>query len=181
MSRRRRGKMDWKQQRGEEADQWVPVSQGWLTGIEGRRFHCCLLFSCVSLFTFPWEAPPIDTHKYDQHTCMQTMEASPKTGGEVWTEKGMHLLGAGFFNLWLIIIWPDKGRGWGNSSVGLDCNLLCFSFPLQSNVRAEQRPNRGTGCLHVWRRPSLLVLLHNMRFFNGEGLHSADSNRAMRV
>lgn len=134
MSRRRRGKMDWEWRRREEADQGAAASRGWLIGIVGRRFHCCLVFSCFEVvcfsFYWPWRSSSTThTYKHNLHTYMQALGTPPEAGAEKWSEKGIHLLGAELFNLWLIIIWPHKGRGWGNSSVGLDCNLLCFSFP----------------------------------------------------
>lgn len=60
--------------------------------------------------------------------------------------------------------------------------LIVFFLPVRSNVRAEQRPNRGTGCLHVWYcGPSPLELLHNKKGSKRKGPRSAELHRARGV
>lgn len=99
--------------------------------VEGSLLSCVWLFLGlhISLFTSSREVPHTYTHTYIyDHTCRlwgRLLRQVPRNGHR----KASICFGTELFNLWLIIIWPYKGRGWGNSSAGLDCNLLCFSFP----------------------------------------------------
>jgi len=112
----RRGKMDWEWRRGEKADQGANASQGWVIGITGRWFHCCLVFGRFWVLLLFLLAPrKLLHHTHIQtlptHAHMQALGTPPEAGAEKWAKKGIHSLWAELFNLWLIIIWPHKGRG----------------------------------------------------------------------
>lgn len=151
MSRRRRGKMDWKQRRREEADQGVPVSQGWLTGIEGRRFHCCLLFSCFGALCFSFYFPLRSSSNW--HTQIWPTHMHANYGGASYDRwRGMGWERHAFARRWIIqpvinynLAWQRQGLGEFLCWSGLQ--LIVFFLPVQSNVRAEQRPN---GVLDAW-------------------------------
>lgn len=107
------------------------MSQGWLTGTDGWRFYCCLMFRAVCFWNcvFPlrcfFKRPPPTLSR------VQSIWTTPTTG----VDKGMHLLSTELFNLWLIIIWLHKRRDWENSSAGVQ--LIVLFRPLLSDVGAE--------------------------------------------
>lgn len=152
-------------------------------GLKGGGFTACLVFGCFGVLCLPFLFAPgkllhhTQTQTLSIHTCMHTLGPPPEPGAEKWAEKGIHSLCAELFNLWVIIIWPHKSRGWGNSSVGLDCNLLCFSFPCRP-MSGRSRDLTGVlfACasnvgLHCWR------CCITWR----EGVHSLNWSKATRV
>lgn len=180
-----RGEGRWTESKEEEKRR-LAASRGWLTGMEGRRFHgslvltcfgavCVSLFLLLSLEKLLQQTPTKQRHKYT--SCGDTSEG--RCWGMGWERHALALH-------WIIqpVInynLASQRHGLGEFLCWSGVQLIVFFLPVQSAVRAEQRPNRGTGCLHVWHGPSLLGQLHNMKVFNENGRHSADSSRAMRV
>lgn len=140
-------------------------------GLKGGGFTAAL-FSVVSglwvsLFTVPRGAPPTHTNITKTDAC--ELGTPPNWGrcrGIGW--KGactMHRIFEPAINYNLASQRPELGEFLCWCGV----QLIVFFLPVRSNVRAERRPNRGTGCLHVWYcGPSPLELLHNKKGSNGK-------------
>lgn len=83
----------------------------------------------ISLFTVPSRRSSSTQSTRAKQMQVRRRRLRTQAGVVDRRDGGVCLLCAECLNLWLIIIWPHKGRCWGNSSACVECNLLCFSFP----------------------------------------------------
>lgn len=60
----------------------------------------------------------------------------------------------------------SQRQGLGEFLCWSGLQLIVFFLPVRADVGAEQRPNRGTGCLLVQHGLSPLELLHNIKVLN---------------
>lgn len=126
-----------------EADQDTTVGQGCLWRLQGGGFTAalCLLLLGVACFPFNWPLKLSHNRTSPAHT--RGLGTLSEAGVEKLTWKWFC---AELFKLWLIIIWPHEGSGWGNSSVCLNCNPLCFVFQCRLILWWLEL----TGILEVW-------------------------------
>lgn len=141
---------------------------------EGSRLSCVWLFwGCVLLFLLALQnphptspSPHKHIYKHDlythMHTLTQALGTTLEAGAEKWAEKGFH-------SFWRWIIQPvinynlaSLRQGLGEFLCWSGSQLIVFFLPVEADVRAEPRPNRGTRCLHIYCGPLLAKLLHNM-------------------
>lgn len=145
-----------KERRREEAGYGVAAGRRWLTGMEGRRFHCCRvlwLFRCSEFlfFTVPRGAPPAHTHisETDAREVVTPPNLSrcrgPARGRHAFA---MHRMFQPVINYNLASQRPVLGEFLCLCGV----QLIVFFLPVRSKVRAECRPNRG-----AWM-PARLIL-----------------------
>lgn len=146
-------------------------------GLQGGGFTAVLCLAVLrlhsSLSTGSPEPPPhftVATQTYIQtwpihthmHTLTQALGTTLEAGAEKWAEKGFH-------SFWRWIIQPvinynlaSLRQGLGEFLCWSGSQLIVFFLPVEADVGAEPRPNRGTRCLHIYCGPLLAKLLHNM-------------------
>lgn len=135
-----------REKRSEEAGYGVAAGRRWLTGMEGRRFHCCLVlrsFRCSKLFFFtvPQGDPPARTHigQTDARWVVTPPNLSRCCGPARCRHVfATHRMFQPVINYDLASQRPVLGeflRLCGEQ-------LIVFFLPVRSRAGAERRPNR---------------------------------------
>lgn len=163
------GEERWTESEGEERRRMkgplrVEADSLGLQGGGSTAALCLVVFGVVSLFFLGLEKLLRHTHIQTQPTHMHAGSGDASRGRcrEMGWERHP------FARRWLIqpVInynLASQRQGLGEFLCWSGLQLIVFFLLVQAKVGAEQRPNRGTGCLHVWRWPSLLELLHNVK------------------